>query len=93
MFRTIKNIENSVFGTKIVPTTSELNLTGSIYYGSAVTIVTNSYTISALFSASKNIDISKMVLWGDQNIAILSLKAGLLSVCFTEKRYRSINIG
>ena len=32
-------------------------------------------------------------MWGDQNIAILTLKTGLLSVFFTEKRYRSINIG
>ena len=32
-------------------------------------------------------------LWGDQNIAILTLKTGLLSVFFTEKRYKSINIG
>ena len=38
MFRFLKNHENSVFGTKIVPTTSELNLTGSIYYSSAVTM-------------------------------------------------------
>ena len=30
---------------------------------------------------------------GDQNIAILTLKTGPLTVFFTEKRYRSINIG
>ena len=30
---------------------------------------------------------------GVQNIAILTLKTGLLSVFFTEKRYKSINIG
>ena len=38
VFRFLKNHENSVFGSKIVPTTSELNLTGSIYFSSAVTI-------------------------------------------------------
>ena len=38
VFRFLKNHEISVFGTKIVPTTFELNLTGSIYYGSAVTM-------------------------------------------------------
>ena len=29
----------------------------------------------------------------DQNIAILTLKTGLLTVFFTEKRFSSINIG
>ena len=38
MFRFLTKHENSVFGTKIVPTTSGLNLTGSVYYSSAVTI-------------------------------------------------------
>ena len=38
VFRFLKNRENSVFGTKIVPTTSELNLTGSTYYSSAITM-------------------------------------------------------
>ena len=38
VFRFLKNHENSVFGSKIVPTTSKLNLTGSIYYSSAVTM-------------------------------------------------------
>ena len=33
-FRLFKNHENSVFGTKIVLTTSELNSTGSTYYNS-----------------------------------------------------------
>ena len=32
-------------------------------------------------------------MWGDQNITILTPKTGLLTVLFTEKRYRSINIG
>ena len=48
----------------------------------------------ALFSVSKNIDISKIAICGgDQNIAILTLKTGPLNVFFTEKRYRSIIIG
>ena len=38
LFRFLKNRENAVFGTKIVPTTSELNLTGSTYYSSAITM-------------------------------------------------------
>ena len=38
VFRFLKNHDNLVFGTKIVPTTSELNLTGSVYYNSAVTM-------------------------------------------------------
>ena len=36
VFRFLKNHEISVLGTKIIPTTFELNLTGSLYYGSAV---------------------------------------------------------
>ena len=32
-------------------------------------------------------------MWGDQNIAILTLKTGLFSLFFTEKRYKTINIG
>ena len=91
MFRFLKIRENSVFGTKIVPTTSELKLTGSIYCSSAVTMY---HTTLALFSVSKKYRYLKnRDLWGDQNIAILTLKTGLLSVFFTEKRYRSINIG
>ena len=50
VFRFLKNRENSVFGSKIVPTTFELDLTGSIYYGSEVTMY---YTNLALFSVSK----------------------------------------
>ena len=38
LFRFLKNRENAVFGTKIVPTTSELNLTGSAYYSSTIKI-------------------------------------------------------
>ena len=91
MFRFLKNHENLVFGTKIVPTTSELNLTGSVFYSSAVTM---KHTNLALFFVSKKYRYLKnRDLWGDQNIAILTLKTGLLSVFFTEKRYRSINIG
>ena len=56
----------------------------------------------ALFSVSKNIDISKIAVcvWGGgggggggQHIAILTRKTGLLTVFFNEKRYRSIYKG
>ena len=46
--------ENSVFGTQLVPTTSELNTTGSTYYTSTVTMLLTNF---ALFSVSKNVDI------------------------------------
>ena len=36
--------------------------------------------------------MSKIAIWGDQNIAILTLRTGLFSLFFTEKRFRSINI-
>ena len=91
VLRFLKNHENSVFCSRIVPTTSELNLTGSIYHSSAVTM---SNTNLALFLRFKKYRYLKnRDLWGDQNIAILTQKTGLLSVFFTEKRYRSINIG
>ena len=38
VFLTIKKWENLGFCTKLVPTTSELKLTGSTYYSSAVTM-------------------------------------------------------
>ena len=84
VFRFLKNHENSVFGSEIVPTTSKLNLTGSIY----LVVQLRCNTIIKKYRYLKNHD-----LWWDQNIAILTLKTGLLSVFFTEKRYRSINIG
>ena len=49
----------------------------------------------ALFSVlrfKKYRNVKNRDLWGDQNIAILTLKTGLLSVLITEKRYRSNNI-
>ena len=46
-----------------------------------------------LFSVSKCRYLKNRDLWGDQNITILTLKTGQLTVFFTEKRYRSINIG
>ena len=51
-------------------------------------------TLLKRFFPFQKISISqKSRLVGDQNIAILTLKSGLLSVFFTEKRYKSINIG
>ena len=64
VFRFLKNHEISVLGTKIIPTTFELNLTGSLYYGSAVSNL-------ALFSVSKNIDISKIATCGGIKISLL----------------------
>ena len=60
------------FGTKIVPTTSELNLTFSIYYSNAIAM---KHTNLALFSVSKNIDISKTISekrYGSINIGYIS---------------------
>ena len=92
MFRFLKNRENSVFGTKIVPTTSELNLTGSTYYSSAITMYR---TILALFSVSKFFNISKIAICGGggSKYRYFDPKNRLLTVFFTEKRYRSNNIG
>ena len=88
--RPTKSSGQSLFGTKIVPTTSELYLTGSIYYRSAVTMYLAN--LALFFRFKKYRFLQNRDMWGDQNIAILTLKTGLLSVFFTEKRYKSINI-
>ena len=88
-FRFCKNQENSVFGTQLVATTSELNLTGSTYYD-----VTHQFC--AVFRFKKKyryFKISSFVGGFGVIITILTLKTGLLTVFFTEKRYRSIKIG
>ena len=73
---------NLVFGTRLVPTLTERKLAGSTSSSSAVTM---QFTNSALFSVSKNIDISKIRdLWGDQNITIFILKTGLFNMFLTE---------
>ena len=88
-FRFFENQENSVFGTQLVPTISELNSTGSTYY--TIQLQCNSL-ICAFFRFKKSRNLKNRDLWGDQNIANLTLKTGLLTVFFFEKRYRSINI-